>query len=403
MAVHIAEDVCAAVPHRQVVFTIPKRFRLFFRFHRPLLGDLARLAWRTVLEVHRAVLGREDVVPGAVVAIQTFGQLIHWHPHIHALVTDGAFTPDGTFIPLPAIEDEPFVRSFQERIFALLLAKGRITDATVSQMRSWRHSGFSVDRSVRLAAGDAAGLERLARYLIRCPFSLARMIRFTEQGQVLYRAGNADCHRFPDPARCGRGADDPSVETSRNFQLFDPLDLIAEITQHIPEPRKHLVRYAGWYSNRSRGLRAAARAERSGPVDEDRGGIAGGGSGDEIVIIDESLTPGRAESRRRWAQLIQRVFEVDPLSCPRCGGAMRVLGFIESYQAEIIERILRHLGLWHRPAPRGPPLPESREALVRELRYVPDAEHLPDVLDTVEDPDGAGDDEVAQFDLHREA
>ncbi|MBM3883296.1 MAG: hypothetical protein FJ387_26905, partial [Verrucomicrobia bacterium] len=32
---------------------------------------------------------------------QTFGQLIHAHPHIHALVSEGVFLPDGTFLPLP--------------------------------------------------------------------------------------------------------------------------------------------------------------------------------------------------------------------------------------------------------------------------------------------------------------
>ncbi len=41
-------------------------------------------------------------------AIHTFGELIHWHPHLHALVTDGAFKPDGTFIALPELDDEPF-------------------------------------------------------------------------------------------------------------------------------------------------------------------------------------------------------------------------------------------------------------------------------------------------------
>ncbi|MBM3878001.1 MAG: SDR family oxidoreductase, partial [Verrucomicrobia bacterium] len=44
----VAEHVCAEVPHRQFVFTIPKRLRLYFRFERRLLGDLCRAAARTV-------------------------------------------------------------------------------------------------------------------------------------------------------------------------------------------------------------------------------------------------------------------------------------------------------------------------------------------------------------------
>jgi len=34
------------------------------------------------------------------------------------------------------------------------------------------------------------------------------------------------------------------------------LDFLAEVTQHIPDPGSHLVRYYGWYSNKTRGQRA---------------------------------------------------------------------------------------------------------------------------------------------------
>ena len=39
----------------------------------------------------RRLLGREDVVPGMVAAIQTHGEFSHWHPHIHTVLTCGAF------------------------------------------------------------------------------------------------------------------------------------------------------------------------------------------------------------------------------------------------------------------------------------------------------------------------
>jgi hypothetical protein len=369
LAAHIAADVCAAVPHRQFVFTIPKRFRLFFRFDRALLGELARLAWQTVLEVSRVVLGRDDVVPGAVTAIHSFGQLLQWHPHVHALVTDGAFTPDGAFIPMPPIDDELFVMLFREKVFELLLRKGRITEVVVTQMRTWRRPGFSVDRSVRIAAGDTAGLERLARYLFRCPLSLARMIRVTNDGQVLYRAGITRCHRFPRPASA-----DLFGGTCRNFQIFDPLDFLAELTQHIPEPRKHLVRYAGFYSNKARGLRAKRRRDR------ERDGAEAIENTNEITI-DESRTPDRGESRRRWARLIQRVFEVDPLKCARCGGTMKIISLIERHQRDALEGILRHLGLWEHPTSRAPPARHGSDVSVREIQYVPVLDQVSGRLD----------------------
>ena len=62
--------------------------------------------------------------------------------------------------------------------------------------------------------------------------------------------------------------------------------------------------------------------------------------------------------------LIKRVYEVDPLCCPKCGGQMKVVSFIEPPQAEVIEAILKHCGLWQACAPRAPP---DVEDLVLEL------------------------------------
>ena len=88
------------VPHRQFVFTIPKRFRLYFRYNRTLLGKLRRAAWETVKEVYQVVLNVEDAIPVMVETIQSFGSLMNWNSHIHAIISDGAFRRDGTFIPL---------------------------------------------------------------------------------------------------------------------------------------------------------------------------------------------------------------------------------------------------------------------------------------------------------------
>jgi len=65
---------------------------------------------------------------------------------------------------------------FAERVFAFLLAEHKINDEIAGNMRSWRHSGFSVDNSVRIAKGDKAGMQRLIQYIARCPFSLTRML-----------------------------------------------------------------------------------------------------------------------------------------------------------------------------------------------------------------------------------
>ena len=62
-----------------------------------------------------------------------------------------------------------------------------------------------------------------------------------------------------------------------------------------------------------------------------------------------------SEARRRWAELLRRIFEVDPLACPRCGEQMRIVAFITEPQQ--IDGILEHLRRTAptRRRPRAPP------------------------------------------------
>ncbi len=53
-----------------------------------------------------------------------------------------------------------------------------------------------------------------------------------------------------------------------------------------------------------------------------------------------------------WAEMIRKVYEVDPLICPSCGGKMSIISFIE--EPKIIDRIIRHLKLTF-DAERPPP------------------------------------------------
>ena len=88
--------------------------------------------------------------------------------------------------------------------------------------------------------------------------------------------------------------------------------------------------------------------------------------------------------------MIQRVYETDPLTCPRCGAKMKIVSFIETRQRDVIEKILRgHQsgamvdGLWQGPLrtlanPRAPPkgAPRPKEDKPCELQLVLDPEFL---------------------------
>ena len=168
-----------------------------------------------------------------------------------------------------------------------------------------------------------------------------RILKITPTGQVVYKAEHDGCRRFPKPA-----SGDLKAGVSRNFQVFDPLDFLAEVTQHIPNTGEHTIRYYGRYSNKSRGMRAKLSAT--------------GKNIEAAVDAEEEDTPFRKTCRSRWAALIKKVYEIDPLVCPKCGGQMRILSFIEkSDQAAIIEKILKHCGIWTEPEERAPPVPSD--------------------------------------------
>lgn len=75
---------------------------------------------------------------------------------------------------------------------------------------------------------------------------------------------------------------------------------------------------------------------------------------DQDGLISSILEPDGSskEHKRNWARLIQKTYEVDPLTCPECFEKMKIISVIED--EEVIKKILKHLGLWQREA-RPPP------------------------------------------------
>lgn len=74
-----------------------------------------------------------------------------------------------------------------------------------------------------------------------------------------------------------------------------------------------------------------------------------------ICKIDETDSDFAKKRRMTWAALIKSVYEVDPLECPTCGGQMKIISFIEKFQPIIIEKILKHCGMWKETVQRPPP------------------------------------------------
>jgi len=71
----------------------------------------------------------------------------------------------------------------------------------------------------------------------------------------------------------------------------------------------------------------------------------------EIEVLDVSTYKPRRIPPKTWRECIKKVWEVDPLECPKCHAEMKIISFITRSQPEIIRQILEHLGLWEKSRP----------------------------------------------------
>ena len=201
----------------------------------------------------------------------------------------------------------------------------------VRMLMQWRHvSGFNIHNAVKIDRKDGKGREALAQYIIRNSFSQEKIQHIEDSGTVIYRS------------KMGHG------KNRKNFEIFSTEEFIARITQHIPEKSFQLVRYYGWYSNRSRGDRKKKKIKAGQDVTA--------GATELLTITEPSIKKIPSKS---WRECIKKVWEVDPLECPNCGGEMKIISFIdESLQ---VHRILEHLNLWQDRITKGLPPPEELE------------------------------------------
>jgi hypothetical protein len=266
------DEVVEDVGHAQWVFTIPKMLRVYFLHQRELLGELSRAAAETAKELLAAAAGEEQGFrPGVVSVVQTFGDRASFHPHVHALVTRGGWDASGEWVPVPYVDEGSAEDLFRHKVLALLRRRGLLSLERIELLLSWRRSGFSVHNRVHAHPDDGRDFETLVRYMMRSPVSLSRL-RFTPGAeQVVYaRKG-------------GHDASEPGED-----ERVDADEFVARVLVQIPDPRRHVVRYYGAYSNRARGQRRKA---------EDQLQASGPGEAQEPV----PPPPERAALRRRWA------------------------------------------------------------------------------------------------------
>jgi hypothetical protein len=311
-SIWLSEHLLVDVPHRQVVFTIPKMVRPFFKYQRCLLSDLCLCAVRAITKYLGAYTDTQ-LMPGIIAVIQTFGNRINFHPHLHLLVTEGGISSDGHFCPVPMFNDTALARIFAREVLSLLTGRDLISTEIAAKILSWRHTGFGVHSKVRTTTTGEA--QRVARYMAKPLLALRRLAFDENHGKVIYQYGEAD-------GEC---------------EEMDYLDFIARVTAHIPDKGQVMIRYYGLYSNAHRG-----RLRKHGKA---------------LAPLSMVEPPPAGTTSPGWRELIRKVYEVDPLICPACGTQMKVVAFITN--CEVIDKIIHHLGITFRAERPPPPHPQE--------------------------------------------
>ena len=180
------------------------------------------------------------------------------------------------------------MRLFRERLLARLIEKHAISQELATKLMTWRHPGFSAHVGEPIAADDTQALENLAGYVTRNPLSLQRLVYLDGQQAVIYK-----------------GKHNPTL--GRNFETMDPLEWLARMADHIPDPGKHRTLFYSYYANRVRGDRAA----------EEPG---------EGKVEEEPAKKRRCTAS--WARLIAKVFHADSLTCRKCGGKLKIVAYL---------------------------------------------------------------------------
>lgn len=383
-AAHLVDRVLPDVPTRQWVLSLPFEIRFLLARDPDLCARIRAIFVRAVFSFLRRRARERGVTqprPGSVMFQQRFDSALRLNVHFHGLFPDGVFTCEpfdraARFHPLEPPTDDDVARltkAIHDRVVRLLRRRGQlasdderiadVTDGEPSPLDACRAAavqgkvafgrkagtpvrrlgrrpdlrpefrpgvlcafleGFSLHAGVVIEPGERERLERLARYVAR-PAIVEERLSLTRDGKVLYR--------LKRPFKDGSTA-----------VVFEPLTFLERLAALIPRPRKNLVTYHGVFAP------AASYRDRIVPEppenDEEPPRFRSCRHRARTHATEpEHRVPARLRRPRRytWAELLRRVFRIEVLKCPSCGGRRRLLTFLT--HPDTIRRILAHLGL----------------------------------------------------------
>ena len=233
---YAANELLLRLPHRLITFSLPICLRVFFKYDRKLFSEVSRLIYDMVKSYYNEA-ANAAIETASVLTFQSFGEFLRWNAHFHGIFLEGGFDENGNFHYIPFSNLPQMTECFRRLVIKLFLEKKLIGQHMADNLLTWRHSGFSIDSSIRFFGGSQKERENLAQYIARPPISLKKITLEDYHGKVLFHTSYNEYF--------------PTVGTFRkeNLKLFDAPDFIALLTMHIPQKGVHHIRRYGLYSS----------------------------------------------------------------------------------------------------------------------------------------------------------
>ena len=240
------------IPHRHILFTIPKELRAFFCYDRTLLTKLAK-AVNEVMKyqfhnIHKKIARKfkvpksspnyftnSDIVHyGLITVIHTFGRDLKWNPHIHALVSLGGFTKNFTFKKLdyfhvPSIAEQwkyLVLNIVQNGNYPNLKIKNLAKKAVSKLYKKDKRLFFSV------GSGDVNSpkgiVKYLGRYLARAPIAEYKITYYDNEKVTFF---------FNDLAN----------DKKKTYLTMDINKFVQQILIHLPPKNFKMINRFGFY------------------------------------------------------------------------------------------------------------------------------------------------------------
>jgi hypothetical protein len=167
-----------------------------------------------ITDYYKTHTGKE-IRTGIVLAFQSYGEFLRYNAHFHALILEGGFDEECNFthIPIPNLED--MKECFRKLVIKYFEDNRLVSSDLAKNLLSWKHSGFSIDNSVRIAASDNKAREAIAQYMARCPVFLNKVIYEPFKGKVIFKTKYNKYFK-------------------ENLKVYDADEFVARLVQHIP-------------------------------------------------------------------------------------------------------------------------------------------------------------------------